>query len=353
MMVLRRLLLSILLLAGVSSVWGDSTLVHRVEADVVPSGILQTNSFLREGGTSGEPMRTSITLRLKYTQMQGGQPSEVGAYHGIGIGCFFINEQLGNPLTAYMVQGAPLVNLSRTVSLNYELNLGFSFGWKAYDGENNQNNHVLGSRTNCYIGGDVYLRFRLGRHWDANIGYGYAHFSNANLKMPNEGMHTMGGRMSVAYYFNRDSQEPRASLLTAPSVPKGRRWVTDLVVYGGAKKKSMENPKTYGVGGFSVSPMYRLNEAFAIGPSLDGVYDNSVEDALSLGSQLRAELTMPVFRASGGVGYYYLGGLKCFYETLAFKIDVTRHLFLNIGYCLYNYNYTNNLMLGIGYRFGS
>ena len=32
------------------------------------------------------------------------------------------------------------------------------------------------------------------------------------------------------------------------------------------------------------------------------------------------------------------------------KIDVTRHFFLNIGYCLYNYNYTNNLMLGIGYR---
>ena len=40
-------------------------------------------------------------------------------------------------------------------------------------------------------------------------------------------------------------------------------------------------------------------------------------------------------------------------ETLALKVDVTRHFFLNIGYCLYNYNYTNNLMLGIGYRFGS
>ena len=98
---------------------------------------------------------------------------------------------------------------------------------------------------------------------------------------------------------------------------------------------------------------YRLNEAFAIGLSLDGVYDNSVENAFALGSQLRAELTMPVFRASGGVGYYYLGGLKCVYETLAFKVDVTRHFFLNIGYCFYNYNYTNNLMLGIGYRFGS
>ena len=64
----------------------DTTVtIHRVEADVVPSGIIQTNSYLREGGTSGEPMRTSTTLRLKYTQMQGGQPSKVGAYHGIGV----------------------------------------------------------------------------------------------------------------------------------------------------------------------------------------------------------------------------------------------------------------------------
>lgn len=332
----------------------DTTVtIHRVEADVVPSGIIQTNNYLREGGPSGEPMRTSTTLRLKYTQMQGGQPSKVGAYHGIGVGCFLINEHLGNPLTAYLVQGAPLVNLSRTVSLNYELNLGLSMGWNAYDGVNNRDNHVLGSRTNCYIGADVYFRVRLGHHWDANIGYGYAHFSNANLKMPNEGMHTMGGRLSLAYYIHRDERESRASLLTAPTMHKGWHWMTDLLFYGGAKKKSLQNPEMYWLGGFSVSPMYRLNEAFAMGPSLDGVYDNSVESPLALGAQARAELTMPVFRASGGVGYYFLGGMKCVYETLAFKIDVTRHLFLNIGYCFYNYNYTNNLMLGIGYRLGS
>ena len=345
--------LGTLLCAMLFSLPDTTVTIHRVEADVVPSGIIQSNSYLRSGGTSGEPMRSSTALRLKYTWMQGGQPSKVGAYQGVGVGCFFINEQLGNPWTAFLVQGAPLVNLSRTVSLNYELNLGLSMGWNAYDGENNQENHVLGSRTNCYIGADVYLRFRLGRHWDANVGYGYAHFSNANLEMPNEGMHTMGGRMSLAYYIHRDDREPRASLLTAPSVPKGQRWVTDVLLYGGAKKKSLENPTTYGVAGFSVSPMYRLNEAFAIGPSLDGVYDKSVESHLALGTQLRAELTMPVFRASGGIGGYFIGGLKCIYETLAFKIDMTRHLFLNIGYCFYNYHYTNNLMLGIGYRIGS
>ena len=73
----------------------DTTVtIHRVEADVVPSGIIQSNSYLREGGPSGEPMRTSTTLRLKYTRQSGGQPSKVGAYHGVGVGCFFINEQL-------------------------------------------------------------------------------------------------------------------------------------------------------------------------------------------------------------------------------------------------------------------
>ncbi len=372
MIICRHLLLFLLMLVGVSSAWGDTTLVHRVEADVVPSRVIPTNRYLRGANPDGVKINTSMLMRMKYTLQHAGNPDDVGAYHGFGVGMMLTNRQLGTPLMAYVVQGAPIVNLSRKVSLNYELHLGLSFGWKAYKEVDNEDNHVVGSEVNAYIGADVFLRFMLSCRWDLNAGVGFAHFSNANLEMPNEGINNLGARVSAAYYFNRDETISRASVFSAAPLPPGKRWVTDVVVYGAWKKKSLALPATFGLGGFQVSPMYRVNRAFAVGPSLDGVYDHSVnletDDAdgdrqleyetprwtkqVALGLQARAELTMPVFRASAGIGHYF-GGFSTFYETLALKVDVTRHFFLNIGYCLYNYNYTNNLMLGIGYRFGS
>ena len=328
----------------------DTTVtVHRVEADVVPSGIIQNNRYLRGENPEGVNINTSTTLRLKYTRQQSGRTADIAAYHGFGTGLLLTNRQLGTPFLAYIVQGAPIVNISPRVSLNYELQLGMALGWKAYEAKTNGMNHVLGSRVMSYIGADVFFRFMLARHWDLNVGYGYAHSSNANLRMPNEGFNTMGGRISLAWYFQRNECISHASLLSVAPMPIGQRWVTDIVLYGGWKKRSLENPTTYGVAGLCVSPMYLLNSAFAIGPALDVIYDHSVAPEMSAGLQARAELNMPVFRASAGVGRA-VGGLNCFYETLAMKIDVTRHFFLNIGYSLYNYNYTNNLMLGIGYR---
>ena len=342
------------LLSGTASAaQADTILVHRIEADVVPSGVIQNNRYLRGENPEGVKINTSTTLRLKYALQRAGNPAEVGAYAGFGAGVLLTNRQLGTPFLAFIEQGAPIINFGRHVSLNYELNLGMAFGWKAYEAKINEDNHVVGSRVMSYIGADVFLRMVPGRHWDLNLGYGYAHSSNANLRMPNEGFNTMGGRLSLAYYFNRHEDISQASLFSAEPLPRGHRWAWDIVGFGGWKKKSLSNPKTYGVGGISISPTYRLNSAFALGPSVDGVYDNSVEHTMSLGLQARAELTMPVFRASAGFGRYVVGGLDCFYETLAMKVDLSHHFFLNIGYCLYNYNYTNNLMLGIGLRLGS
>ena len=41
-----------------------------------------------------------------------------------------------------------------------------------------------------------------------------------------------------------------------------------------------------------------------------------------------------------------------FYQILALKTFLTQHVFLHVGYQLNNFKNPNNLMLGIGYRFG-
>ena len=351
------------ILIACMAVRADSLAVHRIEADLVPSGVLPTNKYLRGGNPEGERISHAMAVRLKYAFQHNGDSQAVAAYQGIGVGYMFNHRLLGNPVEVYVVQGAPIVRLSPSLTLNYEVQFGGSFGWKNVGSEQPEN-HVLGSRANFYIGTDLYLCWRLSPHWDFNLGGSYLHASSASLSMPNEGLNMVGARASLAYYLNRSEQTPQATILSARQLPKAERWVTDVMVYGGWKKKSRLRDDTYGVAGFSVSPTFYLNEALAIGPAIDGVYDRSVNvpdlqdkdmplpaasNQLALGLQARAELTLPVMRISGGAGCY-VGGFTAFYETIAIKFDLTRRLFLNVGYCLYNYKYPNNLMLGVGYR---
>lgn len=44
--------------------------------------------------------------------------------------------------------------------------------------------------------------------------------------------------------------------------------------------------------------------------------------------------------------------LKGWYQIVALKTNVSRHLFLHIGYKMCKFHDPNNLMLGIGWRFG-
>ena len=341
------------LLLATLPAWGDTLTIPRIEADLLPEAVIQNSRYLKGSNPAGERVSSSLTMRLKYTRQAYGSAQAVDAYYGAGVGLYLTSRQLGSPLLVYIAQGGTIANLTARLSLNYELNLGLAIGWKAYEESSNESNRVLGSRVTSYIGGDVFLRFLLNQHWDLSAGYGYTHFSNANLRLPNEGLNAMGLRLSAAYYPHRGDRMARASLLTAATLPRGQRWATDVILFGGWKRVAVSDDHNYGVAGLTVSPTYRLNKAIALGPALDAIYDASVAPRLTVGLQVRAELTMPVFRASAGAGRMVAGGMKCFYETLAMKADISRHLFLNIGYTLYNFNYTNHLMLGVGVRFAA
>ena len=63
---------------------------------------------------------------------------------------------------------------------------------------------------------------------------------------------------------------------------------------------------------------------------------------------------MPIFSINLGVGRNFIckgDDTDSFYQIFALKADVSRNLFLHIGYQLYKFKRPNNLMLGAGYRF--
>lgn len=370
--------------------------VHRLEASFKPAAILHTNSYLNGNNPEGRTMNHAMSYHLKYafSAPDGSKEASLypGAYQGVGVSLHEFNHQLGNPVSAYLFQGARIAKLARRLSLNYEWNLGLAFGWNPYDMETNPSNLSIGSKVTAYINVDFYLRWMLSRQWDLNIGATLTHFSNGNTSMPNYGLNLAGAAVSLACYINRtDKENPPARRYTAEFQ---RRLTIDLLLYGAWRQKATTDGydiypinRKDAVIGFNFNPMYNLNPWLNLGVSLDGVYDRSANiypydggyiceqsgcaptDAnddsgysrpkatkqMALGLSARAEFVMPYFTINIGAGANFLnaaGDFKGVYEILALKLNLTHRAFVHIGYSLYDLKKPNHLMLGLGWRFG-
>ena len=374
--------------------------IHRLEAEVIDGAGLHTNRFLEGYNHEVRTMNQYFTLKMKYAFMPSPDSEEAriykGVYQGAGLAYHHLNPQIGNPVSAYLFQGATIATLSRRLSLNYEWDFGVAYGWKSYADGKRPDNRVIGSKMTAYMDVDLYLRWMLSGQWDFNMGLTASHFSNANTTLPNAGLNTASLKLSLAYYLNRPEELPAER----PLPPCQHYWATDIVVYGAWKRKGYENdfgaftlPDTYGVFGVNVNPMYHLNHWFNAGASLDIAYDHSANLKLadnkepsddsdetttqeseeksdgstpilapswykqvSAGLSLRGEFVMPYFSINFGIGHNFINAgsssFKGFYEILALKIALSKKVFLHVGYSLYDFQHPNNLMLGVGYRLG-
>lgn len=361
---------------------------HRLETEIRPGYIIPSNSFLKEENKTGKPIRNALSTHLRYSfRSHPNTCTDIiygGVYQGLGFAYFNFGEpsQLGDPFAFYLFQGARIGQLSSRVSLNYEWNFGLSGGWKPYNSDNNTFNKIIGSQLNAYININAYLSWMLSREFDLTTGIDLSHFSNGNTKFPNAGLNTTGFKIGLVYNFNRPSER----ILPPPfyRIPEfNRHWSYDLVLFGSWRRKGVAfgdqqvpSPHAYTVFGFNFAPMYSLGYKARVGVSLDGVYDGSanvytadyisgtdqefytpsLSKQLALGLSGRFEYVMPYFRVNLGLGANVLHqgkDLRGIYQVLALKTDLTRNVFLHIGYCLQNFHDPNYLMLGIGFRFNN
>ncbi len=380
----------------------SSKVTHRVGVNVRPSYILPTHSFFRGDNELGKRLDKSGSAHLQYS-FSFPSDSRYGklyptAYQGIGVAfnTFFDHKEIGDPAAVYVFQGARLAQISPTLSLDYEWNFGVSFGWHPYDpyadlhSYANEYNVVVGSRVNAYINFGILLSWKPVDNWTLSAGIDLTHFSNGNTSYPNAGVNTVGGRIGVSRSFGPENKKFRTSASAVneyASLNSSRfadRMTYDILLYGAGRAKGlMWNDSPYiaegkfGILGLNISPLYRVNKFFRAGLSLDVQYDESanvgehvagigddgnirfyrppLNEQLGVGLSIRAEFVMPIFSVNIGFGrnVIYKGDeLKGFYQTLALKTDLYRNLFLHIGYKLHDFHDPNNLMLGLGWRFG-
>ena len=351
--------------------------VHQLMFDYRPGAILHTNDFLRGKNPEVRTMNHDMGYYLKYafSAPEGSEQARIyrDAYQGIGIGWNEFNPQLGNPVSVFLLQGARIASLSNRLALNYEWNLGLTFGWNPYDEIDNPDNKLIGSRVTAYIGFDLYLRWIASRHVDLNFGLNVTHYSNGNTQFPNLGLNTAALRIGAAYYINRHS--PRLLYRHEAMPPVSHDITYDLILYGAWHQRGYYTsdgeayilPGTYAVAGFNFNPMYRFNHWLKAGFSLDGTYDRganvdldgvapeSVWRQIALGASARVEFCMPYFAINFGIGSNFVNATDDFhgiYELLALKLNLSRRFLLHIGYCLNDFHRPKHLMLGVGWRFG-
>lgn len=362
-------------------------LTHRVGLDFRPAYLVQDEPLFKGENEAGKPMRYGLSAHLKYS-FQFNEQSRFGrlyphAYQGIGFSynSFGNQQELGSPVALYLFQGSRIASLSSTLSLDYEWNFGASFGWKRYDREQNPHNGVVGSKINAFLGLGFLLNWQLAPQWRLTAGVDLSHFSNGNTRYPNQGVDLFGGRVGVVHLFGADSRGNRTTTFF-PAEPFQSTFSYDLILYGATRKRAVLNvtdpymiPGSFGIAGMNFTPMYSFSRYFRAGLSLDAQYDESANvvyhyagggpenpkfyrpsfrEQFAVGLSARAEWVMPIFAVNVGIGYNVLQkgeDTKGWYQVVALKSFVTRHLFLHVGYQLSKFKDPNNLMLGLGWRF--
>ena len=363
-----------------------NSLTHRIELNINPSYMLQTIDLDEGENSEAESLNSSFAASLKYA-FEFAPDSYFGrfyphTYQGIGIAYnkFFDTGELGTPISLYFFQGSRVGRLSQALTIDYEWNFGAGFGWKHYNKQANPKNKVIGSSVNAYINLGFYFNWHVSSQWLLTAGVNATHNSNGNTRLPNAGVNLAGVRLGVTRLFETDGKKQDTHGTYWMKTTDEPRVGYDILIYGATRSKVIEAkyvvPGSFGVVGFNVNPMYRINRLIRVGASLDYQFDESANienhvagtdidgdtrfyrpsfrERTNVGLSLRCELVMPIFSINIGMGHnvFYKGTeASGFYQILALKTYFTQRLFLHNGYMLSEFQNPKNLMIGLGYTF--
>jgi len=196
--------------------------------------IKPTNDFVKVQNTDLDGIPHYFSYALRITKQTTGDKlwQQLYGYPEYGMGVYsaiFANtKKLGNPIAVYGFLNAPFVKISK-LSLNYELGLGLTFNWNHYDPTVNPGNVAIGADKSVYIDAGVNLKYPISKRMTFSLGYGFTHFSNGRLKLPNKGLNTGASKISVSY--NLFDEPIRYQTQEKPPFNGHYEWI--ISAYGG------------------------------------------------------------------------------------------------------------------------
>ncbi len=360
--------------------WCDS-MRHQLSAELRSAYHLTSHFIFRP---EGKPLNDILSFHARYS-FSFSKDSRLGklyptAYQGIGLGTYtyFNHSLMGTPMVLYIMQGGRIANLSSTISVGYEWNFGFSWGWHP--------NGAMNSHYNVMVNVAIPFTWRCAPHWEISLTPDYTHFSNGDTHFANAGSDMFGLRLGATYLFDPETIKASARRYISSSEQLQNRsfWqhmTYDIIAYGAWRRdRFIENKHLYyvdeplPVAGLNFQPTYHLNNHFGLGASLDMQYDSSLNlydgvwdenrktiaysrppfwQQCEIGAQIRGEISAPIFTIGIGVGINFIRhgyDASLLYTTFTLKAHLTKRLFIHIGYRRNTTQYTHNLMYGLGIR---
>lgn len=166
--------------------------------------VMPTNSFVRLQNTDPDGLAHYYSYALRIAKQTNGNQlwQQLYGYPEYGLGVYsalFTNtKNLGTPFAFYGFLNAPFFRINK-LSLNYELGLGFAFNWKHYDPLTNPGNIAISADGSVYIDAGLDLKYQIAKRFELGFGYGFTHFSNGRLKLPNKGLNTGAAKIMLTY----------------------------------------------------------------------------------------------------------------------------------------------------------
>ncbi len=348
--------------------------------------VLPSCSFV--SGDYAIPLYASQAIKyMLYTSANDWKHVAYGMpYYGLGLGVteFGRVDDLGNPISLYLIQGATIKQINQRLAFNYELNLGVSGNWRPYDPFDNRENIAIGSETNAHVALNFYLKWLIDNRYDVHIGTSLYHASNGSSMLPNNGINAVSLYLEFTYNFNRkrDDSFYNPNIVVPEYTP---HFEHDLQFIMSSKNIKADNDtpsgvndhqfSVYGLNYYSMrAPVYRFK--YGLGAEL--LYDESsnatitsryseIDDAyyqvtsvaplierMSLGLSFRGEMVMPHYSLFADVGYSIIqpdASAERFYQSLGVKVPLQNNIYGTFGVRLIKMSQAQFLYWSLGYTF--
>ena len=388
---MKKLLLFILILGGTLNAFSKDSIKrdHYKFLSVKTSHgtVLPTNDFV--SGNNKIPYYTSYALKFGFASNGSEWQSHAFGMPNMGIGIYGVDfngrSNLGDPFSIFFFQGGHLTNYLRPVSLNYEWDVGASFRWKHYDPFENPDNIAIGSTVNIHFGANLYMKWKMAKRWDLDVGVEFNHFSNGASLFPNYGMNMVSGFVQLSYYFNRDNKISGLDGCPLPPVFEKKRDHDFMILITsrnaeldtvGTYLPSKYTEQTFKVLGLSYAYMFNNHYRYKWGPSIEVSYDESSGvkawrelnpldgkvydrvklgnfwDRFSVGLSIKGEIKMPLYSAFLNLGYDLIHAKKSdgrFYQIFGIKVYLKENFFGTFGIRATDFGKSQYIFLNFGY----
>lgn len=348
--------------------------------------VLGTNEYLRgeyEGGVAVDNYQ-AISLSFGWNargdkiwhHLYGNPAWGFGLYHAD----FSRPDDLGAPYAFYGFYTGPFKSWKR-FSIDYNIQIGFSFNWIPFHEEENMYQISLGDDKAVYVNLGVRFRYQLSKHFDIDAGFAFSHFSNGSTVKPNKGINLAAPQLGLHYHIKGD--RPKMYPIEIPEHKDNWEWTAGFTF--GMKQIAFDTthaPKeidrryvwgNYNVLGFSTVFYRQFSYKSKVGAGLDFLYDESftaefddtsnevVENNSSFASKVAIGIYGSYELTANNLSFYIHPGLyvlrkergneiPAFYQRVGIKYHVLSHLYLGVSIKAYNFHVADFIEWNLGYR---